>query len=122
MKISEMTNDQATNALIRLSVPFGNICDDPETVALIDKYVKAKDAPFIQTIGRILPEITALALKAHKDDLYEIVGTLMDKTVDDVAKMNFLETIKAVRDSYDEVLHGFFTSYARGIKRPGEKS
>ena len=28
MKISEMTNDQAVDALIRLTVPVSNICDD----------------------------------------------------------------------------------------------
>ena len=38
MKISEMTNDQAADVLIRLSVPLGNICEDEETIGIIEKY------------------------------------------------------------------------------------
>ena len=30
MKISEMTNDQATDALIRISGPFESICGDDD--------------------------------------------------------------------------------------------
>ena len=110
MKISEMTNDQATEALIRLAVPFGNICEDEEAVKMIDQYTKLKRQPLIQVIGKLLPQVSAYLLKTHKNDLYEIVGALTFKPRTAVAKMNFFDTIKVFKDSYDEVLQGFFTS------------
>ena len=121
MKISEMSNDRAADTLIRLSVPFGNICDDEKIVAMIDKYTKAKNDPFIRTVGRILPEIIAYAFKEHKTDLYEIVGALAGEKTEEVGKMNFMETVKIIKDSYDEVLHGFFTSSVSQISDTAEK-
>lgn len=122
MKISEMTNDQATETLIRLSVPFGNICEDEETVKVIDSFKNAGDTLFIHTIGKLLPQITAYLFRTHKEDVYEIVGALTFSTVEQVAKMNFVETIRVLRESYDEVLQGFFTSSVSRIKKAAEKS
>lgn len=123
MKISDMTNDQATEALIRLSVPFGNICNDDEALKLIDEYKKINsDEPLISVIGKMLPNIAAYMFKTHKYDLYEIVGALTEKKAEAVAKMNFIETIKVLKDSYDEVLKGFFTSSVAQMKKSARKS
>ena len=122
MKISEMTNDQAAEALIRLSVPFGNICDDEKMVEIITKYTEAKKEPFIRAIGRILPDAIAYALKQHRTDLYEIVGALTGKTVSQVSKMKLMETVQVFKESYDEVLHGFFASSVKQIKETAEGS
>ena len=122
MKISEMTNDQAADAMIRLAVPFGNICEDEEAVKLIDEYKGMSKMPLIQTIGKMLPKFVAYMLKSHKEDLYEIVGALTFKTADKVAKMNFVETIKVVKDSYDEVLASFFPSSVAQMKSNESKS
>ena len=119
MKISEMNNEQAADALIRLAAPLGNICDDEEMVAMIDEYGKNDKLPFIQTVGRLLPKAITYALKTHKEDMYEIVGALTFQTKEEVAKMNFFDTIKAVRDSYDEVFAGFFTLSAKPEKKTG---
>lgn len=121
MKISEMTNDQAAEALIRLSVPFGNICEDEQAVKIIDEYMVMKNLPVIKIIGKMLPQITSYLLKAHKTDLYEIVGALTFKPKTAVAKMNFFETINVLKDSYDEVLQGFFTSSVQSMKDTAEK-
>lgn len=122
MKISEMTNDQAADAMIRLAVPFGNICEDEEAVKLIDEYKGMGNMPVIQTIGKLLPKIMGYMLKSHKNDLYEIVGALTFQNADKVAKMNFVETIKIVRDSYDEVLASFFPSSVTQTKSKESES
>lgn len=110
MKISEMTNDQAADALIRISEPFGVLCEDEALLEMINDYNAGQDKPFIQTIGKLIPKLVAYLLKSHKGDLYEIVGALTFKTKAEVAGMNFVETVNAVKDSYDEVLKSFFTS------------
>ena len=116
MKISEMTNEQATEALIRISEPLGNICEDEQAVKLIDEYKKMGDVPFINAVGKLIPKFITYMLKGHKDDLYEIVGALTFKTKEDVAKMNFVETVDAIRNSYDEVLVSFFSSSGNQTK------
>lgn len=122
MKISEMTNDQATEALIRLSVPFGNICDDDETMKLGEKYFKLREElPVIKAIGSALPQITAHLLKTHKEDVYEIIGALTFKSKSEVAKMNFKETIKILKESYDDTLRDFFQSSAARMKGTEER-
>ena len=123
MKISEMTNDQAADALIRLAVPFGNICDDEKMVKMMETYTKKqKKLPAVRAIGQLLPEVVGYAFKEHKDDIYEIVGTLTQQTKEQVSKMKFFDTVKVVKDSYDEVLASFFTSSVRQIKEAAEKS
>ena len=110
MKLSEMTNDRAAEALIELSIPIGNICDDEAITAAINEYKEIKDIPVIQAIGRMLPKLLALLLRDHKEDVYKIIGILNGCPASKIAKMNFGETMKIVRSSYDEVIHGFFTS------------
>ena len=110
MKISEMTNDQAAEALIRISEPIRNLCDDDELVALIDKAGTMKEQPFIKTLGQMVPDLVLYAMRKHKNDLYEIVGALTQQPLAKVGKMNFVQTVQAVKDSYDEVLRDFFTS------------
>jgi len=116
MKISEMTNEQAAETLIRLSVPFGNICEDQQAVELIDKYLGMNGRPNIQKLGRMFSPVVTFAFKTHKADLYEIVGALTFRKASEVAKAQFLDTVKVLRESYDEVLKSFFTSSVEQIK------
>lgn len=110
MKISEMTNDQATEAMIRLSEPFKNICDDDDMVAILDKLKNLRDEVPVRAIGRMIPDICGYAMKKHRKDLYEIVGALAMIPTEKVGGMNFKQTIGIIRDSYDDILKDFFTS------------
>ena len=123
MKISEMNNEQATEAMIRLAVPFENLCNDEDTVKLIERLTQPEEGiTNIQNWGRIIPQIVTFAVRKHKNDLYEIVGALTQKNAAEVAKMNFIETINTVKESYDDVLKGFFPSSGRQMKKAEEKS
>lgn len=116
MKISEMTNDQATEAMIRLSGPISAICDDDDFIAFWEK-VKEKGEVVggkpmlyqLRALAALIPDFVLLGLKKHKKDLYEIVGALLMVPSGRVGGMNVVETIKAVRDSYDDILASFFT-------------
>lgn len=122
MKISDMTNDQAAEAMIRLSVPFGNICEDDEAMKMIDEYKGMNNQPVIKTIGKMLPQFVAYMFKTHKHDLYEIVGAVTMQKPEAVAKMKFMDTVKIMKESYDEVLQGFFTSSVKQMKETVEGS
>lgn len=121
MKISEMTNDQATEALIRISTPLSNICDDEEMLSILDDLKALGDMNLLTAIGKLLPKIVTYGLKKHKGDVYEIIGALQMTPTQEVGNMNFAETIKAFRDSYDDVLSGFFTDSVRQIRSKGKK-
>lgn len=110
MKISEMNNEQAADALIKLAEPFENICNDPEMLELMEKVKDAQGKPVIQTLGDILPKFVLYALKKHRNDLYQIIGAVTMKPIAEVAAMNFKETINIVKESYDDIIRDFFTS------------
>ena len=124
MKISEMNNEQAADALARMAQPMGRLCDDPKVQEIIEKYKDAKELPGLQMIGRMLPDVIGYAMGTHKADLFEIVGALTVQSTAKVAKMNFLETIRVIRESLeDEALRDFFTLYKDRMKgTAGESS
>lgn len=121
MKISEMTNDQATEALIRIASPFEAICEDDEFLEALDKLAGMKGQPVIKVIGQMLPTFINIGLKKHRADLYEIVGALTMKPIAQVGKMNFKETVVALQESYDSVLMDFFTHTAVARKINGKR-
>lgn len=116
MKISEMTNDQATEAMIRLSSAFSALCEDEEMGKLISEMdgKEWKDA-----IKGVIPRFVTFALSKHKNELYEIVGALNAVPITAVGEMNFFETIASVQNSYDEVLKNFFISSGTAKKGKG---
>lgn len=123
MKISEMTNDQAVDTLVRLSVPFSNICEDEQITDMIKRYQELENMPIINIVGKFLPEIATCAFKKHKTDVMEIVGALTLQTKEKAAKMNFLETMKVIRESLgDEDLKDFFTSFKTRMKKTAQES
>lgn len=122
MKISEMTNEQATEAMIRIATPFSNLCNDQEMLGVLDEIsAMDKETNVIVLVGKYLPKVVMCAFSKHKSDLYEIVSALSMESTAAVAKMNFKDTIQLVKDSYDDILNNFFTSsVAAKRKNAGE--
>ena len=123
MKLSEMTNDQAIDTLVRLSVPLGCICDDEQITDMIKRYQSIENIPMINVIGKFLPEIAGCAFKKHKSDVMEIVGALTFQTKEKAGKMKFIETLKVIKEAIaDEDLRDFFTSFKDQTKKTGSES
>ena len=119
MKISEMTNDQATEAMIRISVPLSNICDDDELVELMEELNGMSKEKAIKTIGKMVPKFVMYAFRKHRNDLYEIIGALNMTPAELVGRLNFRETVNMIRDSYDDILKDFFTSSVKQTEEAG---
>ena len=122
MKLSEMTNDQAAEVMIRLADPVGAICDDEEAVQMIEDYKKRYRMPLFYAVGKMIPTLVGYLLKKHKAELYEIISILSGEKQADVGNMNFAETVKVLRDSYDETLSVFFRSSGSAIMTAVKKS
>lgn len=122
MKLSELSNDQAADILIRLADPVGAICDDEEAVQMIDEYKKRYKMPLFYAVGKMIPTLVGYLLKKHKSELYEIISLLSGEKKADVGNMNFAETVKVLRDSYDDTLSVFFRSSGSAILNAVKKS
>lgn len=113
MKLSEMTNDQACDAIVRLTQPIANITDDPEVEPLLKELAthEGEDRTTgLKVISKMLPRVVPLLLKDHKKDVYEIISVLSGKKPNEIGKMLLPETIAVIRDSVDNDLIGFFKS------------
>lgn len=109
MKISMMTNDQAVDAMVKMAQPISNLMEDKDTAELLKSITEeGREEGGVAFIGRILPKVVSFCMKNHKDDVYAIVSALLLKPVKEVGKMNFLETVKELKDSIDDDLIGFF--------------
>lgn len=122
MKLSEMTNDQAAEVMIKLAEPIGLICDDEEAVKMIDEYKKRSRMPLFYAVGQLIPRLIGYLMQKHKGELYQIIAALTDKKVEEVGGLNLKETVQVFRDSYDEVMAVFFPSSGNATKRAGGKS
>lgn len=109
MSIATMNNDQATDAMIRISNALSFICEDKEVTDFINELSNAEDEDVLTAIPKYLPRITAFACKRHKESVYDIVSALSGKS--DVGNMNFLETVRIIREDWG-LLRDFFTSSA----------
>ena len=121
MKLSEMTNDQAAEAMVRLAEPIGKLCDDEEAVKLIDEYKSKAKGPVFYIVGRLIPRLVGYFMQNHKREMYEIIGVLSGKKAEEIGTMNFSETVAIVRDSYDDLLATFFPSSGIAALGAGKK-
>lgn len=124
MKISEMNNDQAAAALLRIAGPFASIADDEDLMPMMDEIKAMKDGgvPVNTATVRMIPKFVMFALQRHKHDLYEIIGAMTMKTAAQVAQMSILETVQVFRESYDDLASGFFTPSGDAQKSGAGKS
>ena len=109
MNINEMDLDQASEAMLRISNALGFILEDEEVTKLLDDLGDSESTSPMKWIPKYLPRIANVALRRHKDDLYEIIGALGQKDRKQVGKMNFIEAVGLIRENW-EVLSGFFPS------------
>lgn len=111
MKISQMTTDQAADVLVRITQPVANIIDDPEVEPLIKKIAESRNLPTTKILSTFLPPVTALALKKHKTDLYEVVGALGQIPANKVGKLPVIQVMNIIKESVDQDLIDFFKSF-----------
>lgn len=109
MKISMMSTEQAADALVRMAQPVANILDDKDVDPILQKFSKSKNKSMTKIAADLIPKIVPLALKAHRDDVFEIVGALECVTADEVRKFPVLKTMAIIRDSFDKDLIDFFS-------------
>lgn len=110
MKISQMTTEQAADVLIRIAEPVANIMHDEDSIKVLENLANGNDKP-LAFIADNLPVVVSVLVKAHRADVYEIVGALSGKPADEIASQKFTQTILDIRDCADKELVDFFGSF-----------
>lgn len=116
MKISQMTTNQAADALVKISANAANILDDKDMMALIKDTGEKGVGDAANGWNMVLTRLVPMCLKAHRDDLFSIIGALDDKTAEEIGKLKLIKTLGILRDSVDKELLDFFDSFIRQVK------
>ncbi len=109
MKISEMSFAHASAVMLRIAAPVSNICDDNELSDILKGFAGMQKETTLRAYGLTLPKLLTYCLDKHKADTVEIISALLDIPAAKVADTPFMEIVKGLQASYDEVLAGFFT-------------
>ena len=115
MKISQLSTDRAMDLLCEIATPVTNIMTDEELIKELKSAVdfeKAntmaeKIALFTGKLTKILP----LILKKRKADLFSILASLNEKTIEEIGSQNVIKTMSQIKDiAKDKELLDFFKS------------
>lgn len=115
MKLSELSTDRATDVLCELTPYITNILSDEALLSELRTAVDFKEANTLAekmalTAGKIT-NIIPILLKNRKSDVFGILGALNEKSVEEIAKQNFIKTMKQIKDiAKDKELLDFFKS------------
>ena len=115
MKLSELSTDRATDVLCELTPYITNILSDEALLSELRTAIDFKEANTLAekmalTASKIT-NIIPILLKNRKSDMFGILGVLNEKSVEEIAKQNFIKTMKQIKDiAKDKELLDFFKS------------
>ena len=111
MKITEMYGIDALTLLCDISVPAARVMQDPMMAQALKDVGKLDilHTPKVMLCAQMMT-IFEPVLRAHIDDVVQIVAALTGKTTEEVRKQPLPVTIKEVRAVWDKDLRDFFSS------------
>jgi hypothetical protein len=115
MKLSQLSTDRAMDLLCEIATPVTNIMTDEE---LIKELKSAVDFEKANTMAEKIALITGkftkilpLILKKRKADLFSILASLNEKTIEEIGSQNVIKTMSQIKDiAKDKELLDFFKS------------
>lgn len=113
MKLSELETGKATEILCEITPYVAALVTDEELIEelrnVVDpKNVKTRAELLLAGLDKI-NKIVPILLKKRKAEIYGILGVLNGKTADDIARQNFLVTLKQIKEIIkDKELIDFF--------------
>ena len=115
MKLSELTTESAADVLCEITPHLANIATDEELLEelrrTIDKKGAASKAELLALGIEKVTKLAPLVLKKRRNDVFGILAALNGKDIGDIAKQNFLVTMRQLREIVkDKDLMNFFKS------------
>jgi hypothetical protein len=115
MKLSQLSTDRAMDLLCEIATPVTNIMTDEELIKELKSAVDFEKANTMAekialTTGKFT-KILPLILKKRKADLFSILASLNEKTIEEIGSQNVIKTISQIKDiAKDKELLDFFKS------------
>lgn len=117
MKLSELTTERAADVLCELTPYIANITGDKSLLdELANKFdSKRKSAAELYTFAaHKYATLVPILLKEHRNDVFGVLAVLNECSADEIAKQKVMETMKQVRDLFqDKELLDFFKSFGQ---------
>lgn len=117
MKLSQLTTERAADVLCELTPYIANITGDK---ALLDEMAnkfdsKGKSVAELYTFAaHKYATLVQILLKYHREDVFGVLSVLNETELDKIAKQNIMETMKQVREVFqDKELLDFFKSFGQ---------
>lgn len=103
MKLSEMNTDKLLDVMCDLTPYFGNILKDDELKSILKDKIEAteenkdkiQELGFEKGIDNVVKLIPVL-FKKHREDFYNIISIMNDKSLEDIKKQSAFTTIKEI--------------------------
>ena len=115
MKLSQLSTDRAMDLLCEIATPVTNIMTDEELIKELKSAVNFEKANTmaekIALITGKFTKILPLILKKRKADLFSILASLNEKTIEEIGSQNVIKTMSQIKDiAKDKELLDFFKS------------
>ena len=115
MKLSQLSTDRAMDVLCEIATPVTNIMTDEELIKELNSAVDFEKANTmaekIALITGKFTKILPLILKKRKADLFSILASLNEKTIEEIGSQNVIKTMSQIKDiAKDKELLDFFKS------------
>lgn len=117
MKLLELTTERAADVLCELTPYIANITGDKALVDELGEKFNSKGKSVAELYTFAAHKYATLApilLKAHRSDVFGVLAVLNERSADEIAKQKVMETMKQVRDLFqDKELLDFFKSFGQ---------
>ena len=115
MKLSQLSTDRVMDVLCEIATPVTNIMMDEDLVEELKTAVdfnKANTmAEKITLLTGKISKILPIVLKKRKADIFSILASLNDKTIEEIGSQNVIKTMSQIKDiAKDKELLDFFKS------------
>lgn len=127
MKLSELSTDQALDALCEMTPYINSITKDKEILDVFSEKMDTKDMTILSV--KIISasrynEMLSIILKKHRADVYGILAIINQKAPEEIAAQTVMDTMNQFRDVFqDKEFLDFFKSFMpQGRKEPSAPS
>lgn len=122
MKLSEISTERATEIICNIAPSVESIIKDSTLMETLQQKAKIPEGASATEVRKIamnlgfakMTTIINILLKQKKDDVFNILAELNEKTMEEIKKQNILVTVKQIMDIFnDKDLIDFFQSLSK---------
>ena len=106
MKLSEMSTEKAAEAMAALAAPLGNLAKNEALTTWLKNHGSTELG--LEAMLQIVIGLLPVFLRDNFADTVQIVAILAGKKPKEIKEQGILQTIRDVRDCFDEDLGSFF--------------